>query len=327
MTPVPAEMLALSGAQVDIPGHAGRLGGYHAGPAEILVPQSPSDSQSRSPSPSPAQPPSPSRPPPLLLVHSINASGSAAEMRPIYEHARQTRPVLAIDLPGFGLSERSDRAYTPRLMADALHQAAAWLREQHNAPQVDILGLSLGGEYAARAAVENPAAFRRLALVSPTGFNGRKRRYGPAGGSVGPSWLLKALRGPGERGWGPTLFGGLTRPGVIRYFLERTWGSKQIDEVLWQYDLVTTRQSGAHYAPLHFLSAVLFSADINALYENLVQPVWMSYGTRGDFTDYRGKHTVQNRTNWRISVFKDTGALMYFEQPAAFCAELDHFLH
>ncbi len=307
MTPVPAEMLALGGERVEFSGRAGRLGGYLAGPDV------------------PAPPPAP----PLLLVHSMNASGAAAEMRPLYEHARRTRPVLAIDLPGFGLSERSQRDYTPRLMTDAVHDAVAWLQQRQGPAPVDVVGLSLSCEFVARAAVEAPGQFRSLALVSPTGFRGSKLRYGPAGGSVGPPWLLKALKGPNfdtGGGWGEALFRQLTRPGVVRYFLERTWGSKQIDEPLWRYDLVTTRQPGAHFAPLHFLGAVLFSSDVNALYEALTQPVWLSHGTRGDFTDYRGTHTVENRPNWRISVFKDTGALMYFEQPAAFCAELDAFL-
>ncbi len=311
MTPVPAEMLALAGERVEFTGPAGRLGGYLAGP---------------SPAPGGA-----SRPalPPLLLLHSMNASGSAAEVRPLFDHAAHSRPVLAVDLPGFGISERSDRAYTPRLMTDAVHQSAAWLQQRHGGAPVDALALSLSCEFLARAAVERPADYRRLALVSPTGFAGRKRRYGPPGGSLGPPWVLKLMQGPGfsqGRGWGAGLFRALTRPGVIRYFLERTWGSKQIDEALWRYDVVSTRQPGAHFAPLHFLGAVLFSTDVNALYERLQQPVWMSHGTRGDFTDYRGKASVDNRPNWRISVFPDTGALMYFEQPAAFCADLDAFL-
>ena len=42
--------------------------------------------------------------PPLLLIHSINASASAAEMRPLHEHYRAIRTVFSIDLPGYGFS-------------------------------------------------------------------------------------------------------------------------------------------------------------------------------------------------------------------------------
>jgi hypothetical protein len=43
--------------------------------------------------------------------------------------------------------------------------------------------------------------------------------------------------------------------------LRRSWGSKQIDETQWQYDIATARQTGAQHAPLYFLSAFLFSRD------------------------------------------------------------------
>ena len=59
--------------------------------------------------------------PPLVLVHSVNAAASAAEVRPVFEHCRATHTVFAIDLPGFGFSERADRRDDPRRMTDALH--------------------------------------------------------------------------------------------------------------------------------------------------------------------------------------------------------------
>ena len=261
--------------------------------------------------------------PPLLLVHSINASASAAEVRPLHEHYRATRTVFSIDLPGYGFADRSDRAYTPRLMTDALHAVVDLIRQRCGDAPVDALAVSLSCEYLARAAAEAPTAFASLALVSPTGFSGRRSKRSPPGSTLGLPWLHRALRGPG---WGPALFRGLTRPAVVRYFLERTWGSKQIDEALWAYDLITTRQPGAEHAPLHFLSAGLFSADIHTVYEQLALPVWMSHGTRGDFTDYRSKTIVDQRPNWQFTVFQDTGALPYFEIPTEFCAAYDEFL-
>ena len=112
---------------------------------------------------------------------------------------------------------------------------------------------------------------------------------------------------------------------MIRYCLCRTWGSKNIDEALWAYDLLITRVPGAEHAPLHFLSAQLFSADIHTVYESLAMPVWMSHGVRGDFTDYRGKVIVENRPNWQFTIFP-TGALPYFEALRDFCGAYDRFL-
>jgi pimeloyl-ACP methyl ester carboxylesterase len=258
---------------------------------------------------------------PMLLVHSVNAAASAAEVRPLYDHYRATRAVYALDLPGYGLSARDNIAYTPRLMTDAVHAAVSMVRAEHRDAPVDALAVSLGSEFLARAAMEAPAAFRTLALVSPTGFSGSTRRDGPPGGTRAVPGLHAALSGP----WAEAVFRGLTRPGVIRYFLERTWGSKAIDEELWRYDVLTTRVPGARFAPLHFLSAGLFSADVEALYESLAMPVWLTMASRGDFTDYRRRHIVEGRPNWRVTKF-DAGALPFFEPQVPFIAEYDRFL-
>ena len=259
---------------------------------------------------------------PLLLLHSINASASAAEMLPLHAHFSHGRTVLSPDLPGYGLSDRPDVAYTPRLMTDALHAFTAQLRQRCGGAQVDAVALSLGCEYLARAAAERPADYRSVSLISPTGFTGRRSWRGAPGSTREVPGMMRLLRGPG---WGAALFRGLTRPSVIRYFLERTWGSKAIDEGLWQYDLLTTRQPGAEHAPLHFLSASLFSADIHTLYDQLKMPVWMSHGTRGDFTDYRGSSFVRQRPNWQFTAYA-AGALPYFELPEQVCADLGCFL-
>jgi pimeloyl-ACP methyl ester carboxylesterase len=260
--------------------------------------------------------------PPLLLIHSVNAAASAAEVRPLFDHFRRTRTVFALDLPGFGFSDRSDRAYTPRVMTDALHAAVDLIRERLGVVPVDALAVSLSSEFLARAASEAPQHFRRIALVSPTGFALRDKRRGAPGGTLAMPWLLRVLRGPG---WGGALFRGLTRPGVIRFFLNKTWGSKSIDEPMWRYAVATAQQAGAEHAPLQFIAGGLFSCDIQNIYEQIALPIWMSHGVRGDFTDYAQKSLVASRPNWRITVFP-TGALPYFEVPQSFCDELQLFL-
>ncbi len=262
--------------------------------------------------------------PPLLLVHSVNAAAAASEVRPLFEHYRATRSVFAVDLPGYGFSERSNRAYTPRLMCDALHATVAQMQARCGPGPVDALALSLSCEFLARAAVETPAAFSSLALVSPTGLRGGQRGHGAPGSTRAVPGLLAALRGPRDA-WGVALFRGLTRPAVVRFFLRKTWGGSHIDEPMWAYAVRTAQEPGAEYAPLHFLSAGLFSADVLTLYESLTMPVWLSHGVRGDFTDYRGKAPLLARPNWRGTVFQ-TGALPHFEVPLEFQSAYDDFL-
>ena len=125
--------------------------------------------------------------------------------------------------------------------------------------------------------------------------------------------------------WAQALFNGLTKPGVVRYFLKRTWGGPVIDETMWRDAVAVARAPGARFAPLHFLSGGLFSADIHTLYDGLRSPVWACHGVRGDFTDYRGMVQVPACAAWQRSVYQ-TGALPYFEVPAAFDADFTRFL-
>jgi pimeloyl-ACP methyl ester carboxylesterase len=259
---------------------------------------------------------------PMLLVHSVNAAASVAEVRPLFEHWARTRTVFALDLPGYGFSQRSDRDYTPRLMTDALLAMREPIRRRCGDRPVDALAVSLASEFLARAATETPQSWRSLALVSPTGFSGLRQRRSAPGSTQAMPRMYRALRGPG---WGGALFRGLTRPAVIRYFLRRTWGAKNIDEALWRYAVITARQPGAEHAPLHFLAGSLFSTDIHTIYEQLAIPVWMSHGVRGDFVDYRGKRIVEGRSNWSFNVFS-TGAMPYFELPQEFNVAYSSFL-
>ncbi len=295
---IPALPAALPGRRLELDGLAGRIAYYVDGPAVAT------------------------NHPPLLLIHSINASASAYEVRPLYLHYRGSRPVYAIDLPGFGFSERSDRAYTPRLMTDAVLALTAEIRRAHGNAPIDVLGVSLSCEYAARAAQEAPALFRSVALVSPTGFNRNRGFDGPPGSTRGIEFLRRLLTNPR---WSGGLYRNLTRRNVIRYFLRKTWGSKNIDDGLLDYDFLTAKQAGARHAPLYFLSAYLFSADISRVYQALQMPVWMVHGVRGDFVDYRYKKHFADTRNWTIEVMQ-TGALPYFEICEQFAQHYDKFL-
>jgi len=173
-------------------------------------------------------------------------------------------------------------------------------------------------------AQQTPGLFNTMALVSPTGFRGGKSLRQPEGSTMFMAGLSRFLRRPGP-GWSRFLFRQLSRPSVVRYFMRRTWGGKQIDETLWAYSVLTAQVRNAEQAPLSFLSGGLFSADIHNVYESLSLPVWVVHGTRGDFTDYRELELVRDRLNWRVTVMQ-TGAMPYFEDISAFIAAYKAFL-
>ena len=267
-----------------------------------------------------AAPAEPSPEPPLLLIHSVNAAGSAYEVRPIFTHYAARRPVYAVELPGFGHSSRAKRQYTIRMMTDAIHSVVAEIEKAHPGQKIDALALSLGSEFLARAASETPAAFRTLALVAPTGFDKKNQRW--TRGSRAIPWLHSFFENPL---WSEGIFKALTAKPVIGWFLKKAFGSPNIDQGMLDYDYLTTHQPGAQHAPYYFVSGFLFSQDILRIYQDLPMPVWFSHGVRGDFVDYGLKSTVEGRPNWTVTVFQ-TGAMPHFEVPGEFMRAYDEFL-
>lgn len=260
---------------------------------------------------------------PLLLLHSINAAGSAYEVRPAFEHARRRRCCYAPDLPGFGFSDRSRRSYDIALYCAAVRDMLGAVAADCGAGPVDALALSLSAEFLARVAAESPGRFRSLTLVTPTGFRrGSERLRGPAGASRELPGLHGALTVPL---WSGLLFGALVSRPSIRYFLRRTYGSDAVDEGLVDYAWRSARQPGARHAPYAFLSGRLFSADIREVYERLTGPVWVAHGTRGDFRDFSAIGALAARPNWSFQAF-DCGALVHFERPQEFFSRWDAFL-
>jgi pimeloyl-ACP methyl ester carboxylesterase len=269
-----------------------------------------------------ASPETPGQFPPMLLIHSINAAGSAYEIKPLYEHYCQSRTVYALELPGFGHSERGKRPYSVRMMTDAILVAVREIQDIHGHGPIDALAVSLSSEFLARAVTEAPLAFRSVALVCPTGFRGGDKNIKWRNGTRGKPWLHALFETPL---WSEGFFRLLTSSAGIRYFLNKTWGSPDIDEGLFEYDYLTTHQPGAQHAPYYFVSGFLFSENIIRIYHSLTLPVWMSHGVRGDFVDYSSAKEVDGRANWTVQVFP-TGAMPHFEAKEQFIAAYDAFL-
>lgn len=250
---------------------------------------------------------------PLVLIHSINAAPSVFEMKPLFEHYRATRPVFALDLPGFGFSDRPDRPYSPAVFVSAI---SAFLREVVGEP-ADLVGLSLGCEFIARVAIEAPDLATSLVLVSPTGFSKRTIRGGEAG-----MRLHKAVSVPGlSQG----IWGALTSRPSIRFFLGKSHVGPVPEEMI-DYAYATSHQPGARFAPLYFLAGQLFTADApNALYARVTQPVLTIYD-RDPYIDFDLlPGFLTGRTNWRAQKIGPALGLPHWERLPETLAALDRF--
>lgn len=259
--------------------------------------------------------------PPLIFVHSVNAAASAYEMRPLFEHYRGSRPVFAIDLPGFGFSERAPRRYTPELYADVL--ADFFARVAGHEP-ADVIALSLSSEFAARAALQRPDRVRSLTLISPTGLSSDapKREATRASRERSVARRERLLRVPLV---GKALYDLLvTRPSIL-YFLQKSFAGR-LNEGLAEHAFAASHREGARYAPLAFLGGGLFTPDVKeAIYERLEVPVLVLYD-EDPYTDFDALDDVcWNKDNWREARIPKTRGMPHFEKLGDVIAVLDRF--
>lgn len=128
--------------------------------------------------------------PTVVLVHGLGGSHlnwdlSAPLLR---EHAR----VLALDLPGFGLSEPGRRITTVRNNVRVLDR---FLREVAGTPVV-LVGNSMGGMISILQAAQHPDTVSGLVLVDPAVPGGPRRRLDR---QVATNFVVYAVPGLGER--------------------------------------------------------------------------------------------------------------------------------
>jgi pimeloyl-ACP methyl ester carboxylesterase len=250
---------------------------------------------------------------PLVLVHSINAAPSAYEMRPLFERYHAERPVLVPDLPGFGFTDRPDIHYAPDVYVKALTE---FLRRVVVQP-ADLVALSLGGEFAARVAVEAPELVNSLTLLSPTGFSTRTIPGGEKGMRVHRVISVPAL--------GQTAYTLLTTKPSIRYFLSRSFVGP-VPPAMVDYAYATTHQPGARFAPLCFLAGQIFTADaLNRIYTKVKQPTLVLYDRDPNIDFDLLAPFLPGRANWQVQRISPTLGVPHWEKGPETTAALDTF--
>lgn len=253
---------------------------------------------------------------PLVLIHSVNAAASAYEMKPLFQHYRQQWPVYALDLPGYGFSERSARVYKPSLFRDAV---TALLTSEVGQP-ADVVALSLGSEFATAATLAQPDAVRSLVLISPTGFDG-----GRDGTSTAPETGISAHDLLSFPLWRRPLFDLIASRVSIRYFLGRSFVGAAPDAFVdYAYD--TAHQPGAEHAPLYFLSGKLFTPDPRSrLYAQVEHPALVLYDRDPYVAFDQLPAFVASQPNWQAERIAPSRGLPHFEELDRVTDALDAF--
>jgi pimeloyl-ACP methyl ester carboxylesterase len=255
----------------------------------------------------------------VLLLHSFNAAGSGVELASLAVRLAEHRRVVLVDWLGFGTSDRPESAYGWALYADQLERIrAAALGQGETA--VDVVALSLPGQYVVVAAAEHPDRFGRIVLISPTGFG---RFKGTAGRRS--RILYRALR---LTGFGRLLFAVLARRKTIRWFLRQTFADpERVPREYERYSWRTCQQPGAVRAPLAFVAGLLNDPRAEGAYRRLASPTLLVFGDHPRFTDPAGAEPLlAANERLRALTIEDAGDLPQIEQPEETAGVVDAFL-
>jgi len=240
----------------------------------------------------------------LLLCHGIGAASSSHQFWGVLDGFSEEYHVIALDLPGFGHSDRPPLLYSGSLYTTFVRDAIAELTDE---PPV-VVAPSLSGAYAAIAASDADVETRSLVLVCPTDstFGGRR------------VWLRALVRSPLL---GQGLFNLATSKSAIRHFNtdHGYYDADNIPEEVVEYEWLSAHQPGARFAPASFFGGFLDpDEDLGEALVAVDAPVTLVWGRNAEVAPLSEGRELAERADTGLVVFDRTKLLPHAEHPEEF---------
>jgi len=252
--------------------------------------------------------------PPLLLVHHPSAGGSAWEWRKVFPELANRYTVYALDLLGFGLSEKPNLDYTGPLLAELIHD----FLEDVIGQRAEAVGSGLGAAYLVNVAVRRPELLDHLVLANPTGTTN-------TASPMVEQTEYAVLRSPVL---GTTLYNYFVSMGVIRRELtEHIYH----DPTMVTPEMVCHLYSAAHQPGSQYSTAAYISGRLDVpmrmAFTALKQPVLLVWGAQAHYTPEEDAADLLFRApHARLTVFDNCGMLPHDEQAGLFIRTAYDFL-
>ena len=255
--------------------------------------------------------------PPLVLVHGLGSSAAVEffhNLEPLAAHHR----VFAVDLPGFGGSDKPVLEYTIELFVKAVNDLMA----SEGVERTALIGVSMGGRVALGLALESPEKVERLVLVDALGVGTPRRVL---------AYRILLTRGLGEltlRGTARALR--RMNPATIRRFWG--WYLQRPNRVntLWTDErianhgtlLATPEYRAAYLSALRSISGMRQLRDGVAVENRLPElrmPTLLIWGRHDHIFPASHAEAARNRIpNGRVEIFDDSGHTPQMEEPDRF---------
>ncbi|HEY1478227.1 MAG TPA: alpha/beta hydrolase [Chthoniobacterales bacterium] len=241
---------------------------------------------------------------PLVFLHGVYVGASSYEWSKVYPHFAETHQVLAVDLLGFGESERPEAALSA---PDHVRILAELLRAKSGGERAAIVASGLSAGFATVLAAQHPDLIHRLILLMPTGGVDSKRRQAKR--------LLSGIRFVNKvyyrrylstriqiRAWLKSF--GFADPEKI---------SDEVVEVLTNF----AQQFGAERAIFQWMSW-RYKLELEKRLAELSQPVTLVWGDKAVYPPLEWAYRLQPvAKQCSLVVLENTGLLAPLETPVA----------
>jgi pimeloyl-ACP methyl ester carboxylesterase len=254
---------------------------------------------------------------PLVLVHGLGSS-AAVEFYYNLEPLAARHRVIAIDLPGFGQSDKPALDYT----IDIFVKAGSDLMASEGLPRAAVMGVSMGGRVALGLALTAPEQVERLILVDALG--------------VGPPRRVLAYRILLTKGLGELTLSGTARalrrmnPATIRrfwgWYLNRPGGVDSIwsNQRIADHGALLSRPEyrAAYLSALRSIAGMRSLRDgvvVEARLSELRMPTLLVWGRHDHiFPPSHAESALKRLPNGRVEIFEDSGHTPQMEEPDRF---------
>jgi pimeloyl-ACP methyl ester carboxylesterase len=211
---------------------------------------------------------------PLVFIHGIGAGLSSFMWRKNFDELAKHFRVYALDLLGFGFSDKPATApYSAELYAELISD---FIREVSGYPS-NVIASSLGAAYVIRVADEHPELINAMVLNGPTGSDTLNRRPGMAGAA-----FYGLLQSPVL---GTSFYNVMASERSIREYARDHlfYNQQRVTDRFVTNLYATSHQTGAQHAIAAFLSGYL-NTDTRSPFSRLTQRTVLVWGKQDETT-------------------------------------------
>lgn len=247
---------------------------------------------------------------PLILIHGLASGTSSFVWRKNFTELSKHFKVYALDMPGFGKSDKQPITYTSSVYRNIIK---SFIQNIIGEP-VNIVASSQCAAYAIELAYDNPGIFKKIICISPTGIFELADYPKLWGKTVNLFFKLPIS--------GTFMYNMLVSEPSVKYFLKKNvyYNKDYVTKYVIKYYKKSARQNGmlSKFAPSSFLSGYTNENILNSL-PNVECPVLILWGENAAMNPLKNlKSFLDVDPGLMYYVFKRSGNLPQEEHPIEF---------